>query len=135
MFNKNRGRFITALFFLFVASNILFIIQDGGSKNSSISNILLLNATLGCTFAEKSYIKKAIIAVCLLCYFIGFIFYFDISQNRYIFMQINLKSIFPFFIASIITIIVNLYIEKYIKGNIYKKQFLANNKNDNSIKM
>lgn len=65
---KYNDKAVTVLFFCFLMSNVFFIIQDGGAKNSGITNILLLSANFGFFFAQKKRIKYMALISCLFGY-------------------------------------------------------------------
>lgn len=73
--NIDKGRAVTALFFIHLLGVTLFIIQDGGAQASCISNILLVDASLGYFFAAKKKVKRAVNVIFFIVYSICLIFY------------------------------------------------------------
>ena len=81
-FNRqNKSSAVTILFFIHMTCVAVYVIQDGGVQASSVSNILLLDASFGYFFAEQKRIKHLVSILCLLYYVIGYLFYFDKSTG------------------------------------------------------
>lgn len=96
---------VTILFFAFLVSNVLFIIQDGGAKNSSITNILLLCANFGFFFAQKIRIKYMALISCLIGYLLCNIVAYTSNEGIYLG-----KPDFSAVITTIMSILFNLII-------------------------
>ena len=96
---------VTILFFSFLASTVLFIIQEGGAKNSGMTNILLLCANFGFFFAQKIRIKYIALISCLMGYFFCNIFSYTCAKGFFF-----SKPDFSAVITTIMSILFNLII-------------------------
>lgn len=114
---RNKGRSVTVLFFAHLICVSLFIAQDGGAQTSCISNILLLDASFGYFFAAKKVIKRMVNIVCVLSYFLCFLFYFDYTKQ--VFVRNLTFDILPYLLTILFVLGVNAIINYQItnKGN------------------
>lgn len=111
----DQGRFVTIMFFAFLVSNLLFIMQDGGAQNSVITDILLLSVSFGFFFAKKKYIRVIVLVSCLVSYTWCSIFYYDMKVGKFIFHSFS-QAIIPAFVVlfiAFINVIITAKIKEY----------------------
>ena len=107
---RRNAKAVTILFFSFLVSTMLYIIQDGGAKNSSITNILLLNANFGFFLAQKKRVRYFALLSCLigylLCNVVGYAsnvgFYFDMPDFSAV-ITTSMSLLFNIIITSNVT--------------------------------
>lgn len=114
---KRNDRAVTFLFFLFLLATVLYIIQDGGAKNSSITNILLISANLGFFFAKKRRIKYIALISCLLGYLICNIIGYNIEDGFY-FSWPDFSVVITTCISIIFNSIINANVTWFIQNNV-----------------
>lgn len=112
----NRGKAVTYIFFAFLASNALFIIQDGGATHSAITEMLLINTSFGFFLARKGVIKFLVVFSCALAYFVCSFYYFSLIDKKFMFHELGefVPHLVMFVIAALISTIINWqYLRKH----------------------
>lgn len=123
-FRSHNDRAVTFLFFCFLLSTVLFIIQDGGAKNSGITNILVLCANFGFFFAQKKRIRYIALISCLVGYLICNIVGYTVNNGFYF-----SKPDFSAVITTVMSIVFNLIITSNVTW------FIQNNSDDGNQSM
>lgn len=118
--NRNKGRFVTILFFSHLICVSLFIVQDGGAQTSCISNILLLDAGFGYFFATKKLVKRMVSFLCVLSYLICFLFFFD--STKQVFVTNFTFDILPYLLTILFVLGVNTIINSQITNKSNKRE-------------
>ena len=103
------GQAVTTVFFGFLLSNVLFIMQDGGANSSCLTDLLLINISFGFFFAEKKKIKVAVVVGCLLAYIACCTYYYDASVSKFSFHEIYTSI--PFILMTVFVVFINMIIE------------------------
>lgn len=107
---------VTILFFSFLVSTVLFIIQDGGAKNSGITNILLLCANFGFFLAQKSRIKYTALISCLIGYLTCNIIGYTPAVGFYINMP-DFSAVITTLMAILFNLIITYNVTWFIQNN------------------
>ncbi len=113
---KNNNITVTILFFSFLFSTVIFIIQDNGAQNSSITNILLLCANFGFFFAKKIRIRYIALISCLIGYLICNIISYT-SDEGLCFEKPNFSVIITTIMSILFNYIITSNVTWFIQNN------------------
>lgn len=107
--NLKKDRLVMLLFVLHMLSVALYIIQDGGAKESCFSSILLLDASVGSIFARKTWVKRLIIILCGILYAVTFVVCLGIMENGVVQPQFQhlSKEVWPYISTVIFVFLTN----------------------------
>lgn len=107
---------VTILFFGFLLSTVLFIIQDGGAQRSSITNILLLCANFGFFFAQKIRVKYLSLISCLIGYVVSNIIDY-VSGSGFCFNKPDVSVIITTIMSILFNLIITSNVTWFIQNN------------------
>lgn len=110
----DKGKAVTVIFFAFLGSNLVFIMQDGGAQESCITNILLISSSFGFFFAKKKQVKAAVTVLYLFSYISCLIFYYDEEKEIFCFHPIT--DILPSILVVIFVLLINFIITAKIRN-------------------
>ena len=103
------GKTVTVLFVTHIICSSLFIFQDGGVQSSCVSNILLLDASFGCIFANEKHMKVIVTLSCLGLYVLTYLYN---TESTDIIPNVT-YAIVPYLLTVLFILLCNVIINQY----------------------